>query len=782
MTPTYSVVVVTRNGLQHTVQCVESLGRTLPLGSELIVVDNGSEDGTRAYLEDVVRKTDGAARTILLDRNEGWCHGVNLGFEAARGKYLVMLNNDVVVTPLWLDGLRECMDDAPSVVPGLRRVGLVGPVTNAAGGPQGVAQAPPYDPATLDRHSLLHRETLRREWGPSFFLSGFCLMMHRDCYDEIGGLDERFSPGGFDDNDLVLRAQERGWECVIAGDVYVHHSGGATFRSEYPEKRSGLVNRGCFHEKWRKHHSGPKRLVAAYRVKDVENTLGESLDATARFADAIVVLDDGSSDGTRALCEQHPAVTSYEHQSLPFDERRDRNRVLAMAGELDPDWIISIDGDEVFEMDRARADHLMHLADPHAKVLGFHWYTFWEPSRSYFRADGVFGGMSGLRMYKHEPGLEIVAGDEIGLHCGNIPQFPDGAARYTDVRVRHLGYDCEELRKAKFEFYRRMDPSPRVEMVGNADYSHLVSTDVDLRRYAPESGLSLCLITRDEEENLEQFLAFFEPYVDEICIVDHGSRDRTVEVTRLFTDKIGSFPAEKLELDQTRNQCLEMASQPWILSLDPDESIAVDDFPRLQRLMDDLEVDVYTFDVANHQKDQGPIMTVAARLFRNDPRIRYSRPVHETVEESAVRHPELRFKAAGMLIEHFGFLKDDAQVASKIRRYFERNREYREQSPDDPMPWYNEALTYLNEGREEDAVAFFRKAIELDPDFLSARSQLAYIYQERAMELWRSLGARTPPGHPMHARAENAFRALEGITPQRPVIGRNPNGTGGPER
>ena len=40
----------------------------------------------------------------------------------------------------------------------------------------------------------------------------------------------RFSPGGFDDNDLVLRAQERGWDCVIAGDVYIHHEGSATFR------------------------------------------------------------------------------------------------------------------------------------------------------------------------------------------------------------------------------------------------------------------------------------------------------------------------------------------------------------------------------------------------------------------------------------------------------------------------------------------------------------------------------------------------------------------------
>jgi glycosyltransferase involved in cell wall biosynthesis len=758
MKPTFSIIVVTRNGLRHTVACIESLARTMPFGSELIVVDNDSCDGTRAYLQEITQRMQGATRVIELEGNQGWCRGINRGLEEAEGKYLVMLNNDVVVSPGWLEGLRECMDDAPSAMPGIRRVGLVGPVTNNAGGPQRVPQAPPYDPRTHDQHALMHRDTFRHDWSPSFFLSGFCLMMHRE--------------GGFDDNDIVLRAQEGGWECMIAGDVYIHHEGGITFESEYAENRQGLVNRSAFQEKWRTRNAGASRLVAAYRVKDGEATLNQSLDATARFADAIVILDDGSTDRTREICEAHPAVTSYEYQDLPFDERRDRNRVLEMAAEERPDWIISIDDDEIFEMSRERAERLMHLSDPHAKVLGFHWYTFWEPGQTYFRSDGIFGRMSGFRMYRFEPGLKIVAGNEDGLHCGNIPAFPDGSARYTNVRVRHLGYDSEELRRKKYEFYRRIDPAPRADMVGNEDYSHLQSESVALRRYAPEFGLSLCLITRDEEENLEQFLSFFESYVDEICIVDNGSRDRTLEIARHFTDKIEHFPSDRMELDQARNQAIEMATQPWILSLDPDESIGIDDFCRIQRLLDDNEVDVYTFDVANHQKGHGPVMTVAARLFRNDERIRYSRPVHETVEESVREHPELRFRASGVVIEHFGFMKSDAAVADKLQRYFDRNREYREKNPDDPMAWYNEALTYLNEGREEEAVELFQKAMDLDPDFLSARSQLAYIYQDRAMALWRYLGSRTPAENPMHLRAQDAFNTLRAITPQRPLIGR----------
>jgi glycosyltransferase involved in cell wall biosynthesis len=769
--PTYSIIVVTWNNLACTVQCIESLLGTVPHQAEILVVDNGSTDGTRGYLAEVSGQNPVVREPIFLTENRGWCCAANLGLARAKGKYLVLLNNDVVVTPEWLEGLREAMDEAPSCVPGTRRVGLAGPVSNAAGGAQQVVLPPEYDASGLEGHARRHRAAMRRNWGTTWFLSGFCLMMHRDCHAEVGGLDERFSPGGFDDNDLVLRAQEKGWDCVIAGDVYVHHEGSATFRRFMPEKRGGLVNRATFMEKWRERRSGTKRLVAAYRVKNAAATLVESLDATARFADAIVVLDDGSSDETPAICRSHPAVTRYERQDLPFDERRDRNRVLSLANELEPDWIISIDGDEVFEMDRARAERLMHLADPHAKVLGFHWYTFWEPSHTWFRADGIFGSMSGYRMYKAEPGQRIVLGTENGLHCGNIPQFPDGAGRFTGVRVRHLGYDTDALRQRKLSFYEALDPTPRAEMVGDTTYGHLVSSTIMLRRYPREHGVSLCIITLDEEDRLEQFLAFFEPFVDEICVVDTGSSDGTLRIARLFTDKVESMPAQRMDLAAARNRCLALASSPWVLSLDPDEEISLGDFPRLQRLMDDAEVHAYSFQVVNHQKDTVPVMTLAARLFRRDPRIHFTRPVHETIEQSLQRLPHAVVVPSGITVQHYGYLKHDDAVEQKVVKYFERSKEYRAENPDDPMPWYNEALHLLNDGREEEAVSYLTQAMRLDASFQSPKSQLAYIYQERAISLWRALTERLAPEHPLRSIAEDAVAALTRITPQRPLVG-----------
>jgi glycosyltransferase involved in cell wall biosynthesis len=769
---TFSVIVVTRDNLPHTVRCMEALRRNSPDRTQLIVVDNGSTDGTQAYLTHLARQVGAAMVPVFLDHNAGWCGGVNLGLGHARGQYLVLLNNDVIVTPDWLGGLRACMDEAASRVPGIRRVGMVGPMTNAAGGPQLLTAAGAYDPATtLDAFACRHRAACAKQWTASFFLSGFCLMLSRACLDKVGNLDERFSPGGFDDNDLVLRGQEQGFEAVVAGDVFVHHEGGATFRVAHPDKQMGLANRHLFLQKWRERNAGPKRLVATYRVKNAQATLAESLEATSRFADEIVILDDGSTDGTRAICERAAKVSRYEHTSLPFDERRDRNHVLQMAVDQGADWIISVDADEIFEMDRARAQRLMHLADPHAKVLGFHWYTFWEPSRTYFRADGIFGNMSGFRMYKVEPGQRIVGGTENGLHCGNIPPMPTGQARYTNVRVRHLGYESEQLRQDKLAFYREVDKNPAIELVGTADYSHLVSSTVTLRRYAPATGLSLCMIVKNEEARLEEFLAGIEPFVDEICIVDNGSTDRSAQIARLFTDRIERVETPELDLADLRNRALALASRPFVLSMDPDEEIALQDLPRLARLIDDVDASAFSFQVMNHQKDGPPVMTLAVRLFRNDVRIRFSRPVHETVEDSLRTHPDLVMRHSDIVIQHYGYLKADDDVEGKIARYFERNRRYREEHPGDAMAWYNEALHLLNEDKEEEAVTFLVRAMNLDPKFLSPRNQLAYIFQERALRLWHSLQNSAPPDHPIQSTAQGSIELLAQITPPRPYVG-----------
>jgi len=103
--PPASVIVVTYNNLEYTRLCLESLfAKTAYPNYELIVVDNGSTDGTKEYLSELGRsRLD--VKIILNDRNLGFSGANNLGIRAAKGDFLVFLNNDTVLTRGLIGGL-----------------------------------------------------------------------------------------------------------------------------------------------------------------------------------------------------------------------------------------------------------------------------------------------------------------------------------------------------------------------------------------------------------------------------------------------------------------------------------------------------------------------------------------------------------------------------------------------------------------------------------------------------------------------------------------------------
>ncbi len=144
--------------------------------------------------------------------------------------------------------------------------------------------------------------------------------------------------------------------------------------------------------------------------------------------------------------------------------------------------------------------------------------------------------------------------------------------------------------------------------------------------------LTACLIARDEENALPRCLASLGGIVDEICLLDTGSRDRTVEIARGHGAVVG-FRAWDQDFSAARNACLELATGDWILQIDADEEI---DPATVAGLRQDLEsgppcrlVDVVLLDGTDR-----PGLVRLPRLFSRDGRIRYRRPVHESVLES----------------------------------------------------------------------------------------------------------------------------------------------------
>jgi GT2 family glycosyltransferase len=239
-----SIVVVTHNGLVFTRLCLESLlANTTDREFELIVVDNGSSDGTQAYLARLAER-DARVRVVLNGFNMGFAPACNQGLGLAAGDHLVLLNNDAMVPPDWLGGLLRHLAE--------QQVGLVGPVTNRIGNEAEIEAGYRTWGEFLDL-ARRRAEERRGEWLPIRTPAMFCLAMRRQAFLQLGPLDERYDIGLLEDDDYAERARQAGYELRCAEDVVVHHFGEASFGRLVPSgdyKRILEANQRRYAEKW----------------------------------------------------------------------------------------------------------------------------------------------------------------------------------------------------------------------------------------------------------------------------------------------------------------------------------------------------------------------------------------------------------------------------------------------------------------------------------------------------------------------------------------------------
>ncbi|MDA8219785.1 MAG: glycosyltransferase [Dehalococcoidales bacterium] len=238
-----SIVILTHNELSATQQCLASVEAHTPEPHELIVVDNASTDRTVDYLR-AYAATREHVRVIANSANRGFAAGNNQALSIARGDYVLLLNNDTIVTPGWLSRMLAAFQTHP-------QTGVVGPMAHYVSGPQLVPD-PGY-------HSIEELEAFASKWsidhdGEStrvMRLVGFCLLARRAVVDRIGGLDERYGSGNFEDDDFCVRAAFAGYEARIAQDVFIHHSGGQTFKAAKIDYNASLLrNWELFKTKW----------------------------------------------------------------------------------------------------------------------------------------------------------------------------------------------------------------------------------------------------------------------------------------------------------------------------------------------------------------------------------------------------------------------------------------------------------------------------------------------------------------------------------------------------
>jgi GT2 family glycosyltransferase/protein-L-isoaspartate O-methyltransferase/glycosyltransferase involved in cell wall biosynthesis len=241
--PEVSIIIPVYNNWDLTVACLRSLAfDSSAVQYEVIAVDDASSDVTVDYLPRVE-----GLNVVRLKQNAGFIGAVNAGLNAAKGRFVLLLNNDTVVLPGWLDALMRTMETEENV-------GVVGAKLVY---PDGVLQ---------EAGGIIWRDGSGLNYGrggdaedPSYnfvrdvdYCSGACLLVRREVLDVLGGLDRRYSPAYYEDTDLAFAARKLGYRVVYQPEAKIRHAEGS---SNGTDERSGVkryqkVSREAFRLKW----------------------------------------------------------------------------------------------------------------------------------------------------------------------------------------------------------------------------------------------------------------------------------------------------------------------------------------------------------------------------------------------------------------------------------------------------------------------------------------------------------------------------------------------------
>ncbi|MBX3436539.1 MAG: glycosyltransferase [Planctomycetaceae bacterium] len=477
-----SIVLVTWNQQPYTQMCLDSLRLRTDEPYELIVVDNGSTDGTVEWL-----RAQPDIRLIENTENRGFPAAVNQGLRIARGEHLLLLNNDTILTTGWL---RRMLD----VLHSDRTVGLVGPTSNYVGSDQEI----PVDYtrlANLDGFAWARHRRLV-EWGEPLVqetdrLIGFCLLFKREVLDAVGGLDERFGIGCFEDDDFCRRARLSGYRAMIARAAFIHHFGSVTFQASGANLGALLrKNQRVYEQKWNEegvrpgtgnhqetawgerlvangtnasecHVSAPQgaprpavilaqdadgnliiapnsvRLSGCLIVRDNETTIRACLESLKPWVDELIVVDTGSTDATPRIAEEIGA------RVFPWAWRDDfaaaRNVSLDRArGE----WLFWMDSDDVISEDCGRKLHALANGDHPDERLG---YVMQVHCPGDDPTDVTV--VDHVKLFRNRPDLRF----EFRIHEQILPAIrrAGGEVAFTEIYVVHAGYDRSRDGQAK---------------------------------------------------------------------------------------------------------------------------------------------------------------------------------------------------------------------------------------------------------------------------------------------------------------------------------------------
>ena len=219
------------------------------------------------------------------------------------------------------------------------------------------------------------------------------------------------------------------------------------------------------------------KIVAVYRIKNEERWIKKSIESILDVCSEVIILDDGSTDKTIDICSKFKEVVDiHEQKNLEFDDTRDKNRLLKMGLKCKPDFMMTLDGDEIImpNMKQILKEDLTTLY-PETDIFKIKFLEVREkPNQIRINDTTATDFFPVIFRLKNQP--KNLCYDEMkfpgNVHCPDIPQNAIGQKSpvVSRLKVLHYGTYDEKLRLKKYEHYNKLDPN-NTEFYG---YEHLI--------------------------------------------------------------------------------------------------------------------------------------------------------------------------------------------------------------------------------------------------------------------------------------------------------------------
>lgn len=634
---------------------------------------------------------------------------INKTMAEASGEIIFFIGDNAIFPKGSLHNLLDCLlsDD---------KIALAVPVTNSSLGPQRVDMIGRGEyrgdfgygsVEKLDDWAMAYQEANKGRKIDTYEFTESAFFIRSSTARLLAGADGHFFDPVFTNEyfrnvDVSRRIVSQGLKTTICGASYVHVDEEESRYKTQEELQAGeenIINDAEDEKNYRKKWDRKQKVIAMMLVHNEDIYLEKCLDGLQKYTDGAVILDDRSTNEKTMEILKSGKYKGFirdifrNPDDYKRDKERDEKRLNQMVAAQDPDWILQIDPDQLFEDKMQTAlPILTNPVIPSTEGYLFRVYHLWDAETQY-RGDSSFNVNYEIKLIRNTDDYKK----------DNIVNIEKIIA--TDLRVKHFGYLKRSDRLRRSKLIEEADESKKelYEKLNNKKGMSLLFWN-DLKK---GRTVSLCMIVKNETDQLRRCLKSAKGLYDELIVVWSGDNEDTKKILEEYGAKIIRY-IWKGDFSDARNTGIRKATKDWVLWLDADEYIDPGSVQRWRKCVDyadNIAISTWKVDLNKDLNENNRWGFL--RLFRNGQKVNFAGKVHEVPKLPKYKSPI----ASNLEVFHQGYFHE--AMPEKNKRNKEIALKEIKTNPKNHMGYFEMGRITMGRKKWKEALKYFEKGLRL---------------------------------------------------------------------